>query len=170
MALLNKLKFLADRNVGNLAKWLRLLGMDATFARDMTDSDILLEAVRENRILLTRDRALKSRAPSRVYLITETTLEAQVREVVQAFSLSARLKPLSRCVECNVPIREVSVEHVRTKVPPRVLASVSRFYRCPMCQKVFWEGSHTGRIKLTLKRILRSEHSVNDKMGEEGEP
>ena len=41
-------------------------------------------------------------------------------------------------------------------VPPRVFASHAAFRRCPGCGRVYWEGTHVGRIRRVLD-ALRSE-------------
>lgn len=57
------MKFVADHMLGRLAKWLRILGFDTLFLTDVPDEEILKKARGENRIILTRDRALAKEAP-----------------------------------------------------------------------------------------------------------
>ncbi len=49
-------RFLADCNVGRLARWLRALGYDASYHARIGDSELVREAAAENRVVLTRDR------------------------------------------------------------------------------------------------------------------
>src|SRR5436309_14843775 len=56
-----KPRFLADCNVGRLARWLRALGYDASYHARIDDSELVREAAAENRVLLTRDRDLTRR-------------------------------------------------------------------------------------------------------------
>ncbi len=56
-----KPRFLADCNVGRLARWLRALGYDASYHARIGDSELVREAAAENRVLLTRDRDLTKR-------------------------------------------------------------------------------------------------------------
>jgi uncharacterized protein with PIN domain len=158
------LRFLADRNVGSLGKWLRLLGFDAEFAEDRNDNEILLRALQEGRVLLTRDRGLKARAPRAVYLVQSAKLQEQLGEVVAHFKLKNRVKPLTRCVKCNVAIEGVSRETVKGSVPPRVFARQSAFFRCPQCGKVYWSGSHAGRVQMVIQTVLAGSRSPGDKM------
>lgn len=161
------MKFLADRNVGNLSRWLRLLGLDATFAEDKSDSDILMRALQEGRILLTRDRGLVARTPKAVYLVKSANPREQLKEIIAHFKLKRLLKPFSRCVECNVVIRMVAKTTVKGKVPPRVFAQTKVFYQCPSCKKVFWEGSHTRRAGAVIQKIVGESPARDDKMGAE---
>src|SRR5260370_26727472 len=54
-------RFLADCNVGRLARWLRAMGYDASYHARIDDSELVREAAAENRVVLTRDRDLTRR-------------------------------------------------------------------------------------------------------------
>jgi uncharacterized protein with PIN domain len=54
-------KFLVDENVGRLAKWLRMVGYDATFIKNVSDTQLVEVALSEERILLTRDTQILQR-------------------------------------------------------------------------------------------------------------
>ncbi|RLC68921.1 MAG: twitching motility protein PilT, partial [Chloroflexi bacterium] len=54
-------RFIADVNVGRLAKWLRILGYDTLFQRDLDDDELIRIAVREGRVLLTKDTRILRR-------------------------------------------------------------------------------------------------------------
>src|SRR5260370_34029518 len=56
-----KPRFLADCNVGRLARWLRALGYDASYHAHIEDAALVREAAAEDRVLLTRDRDLTKR-------------------------------------------------------------------------------------------------------------
>ena len=56
-----KPRFLADCNVGRLARWLRALGYDASYHARIGDAELVREAAAESRVLLTRDRDLTKR-------------------------------------------------------------------------------------------------------------
>ena len=51
-------RFAVDRPLERLARWLRLLGRDASVRREMTGRDLLVLAAREDRLVLTRDARL----------------------------------------------------------------------------------------------------------------
>ncbi len=51
-------RFLADEMLGTLVKWLRIMGYDTLYAKDMKDGEIAAMARGEGRTLLTRDKAL----------------------------------------------------------------------------------------------------------------
>ncbi|HZD03737.1 MAG TPA: Mut7-C RNAse domain-containing protein [Longimicrobiales bacterium] len=48
-------RFLADAMLGRLARWLRTLGFDTAFDDAIADDELIRRAVRESRVILTRD-------------------------------------------------------------------------------------------------------------------
>ncbi|HSW52088.1 MAG TPA: Mut7-C RNAse domain-containing protein, partial [Sulfuricaulis sp.] len=51
-------RFVIDANLGQLARYLRLLGFDVLYRNSFTDREVARIAGEEGRIVLTRDRAL----------------------------------------------------------------------------------------------------------------
>ncbi len=147
-------RFLADRNLGSLARWLRLLGFDTMYPDILDDGELLKMAKREGRTLLTRDRNLASRNPAATYLVNAGNLEEQLQEVVRVFQLSEKAKPLSRCSLCNHPVKPVMKEKVKEVVPQKVLDFQENYWQCSGCGKVYWQGSHWERMKEKLRQVL----------------
>jgi hypothetical protein len=140
-------RFLADQMLGRLAVWLRLLGFDTAEARDRPDSWLLRQARDEGRVVLTQDRELSRAASASTHYVEAREVEGQLGEVMSAFGLTfdhARL--LSRCTRCNRGLEGVAAECVRDRVPAAVRERQRRFYRCPSCDRVYWEGDHCQRI------------------------
>ena len=80
-----ELKFLADKMLGKLAKWLRILGYDTTYPINDEDLTLILTARQENRVLLTRDTNLiKRRHICDFLFIKGDRWEAQLSEPAQA--------------------------------------------------------------------------------------
>src|SRR2546430_9771451 len=98
-------RFLADCNVGRLARWLRALGYDASYHARIEDSELVREAAAENRVLLTRDRDLTRRrviqtGVVRAILIRDDEVTKQLRQGVAELGLVLQ-EALTRCVACN---------------------------------------------------------------------
>src|SRR5690348_6897547 len=79
-------RFLADCNVGRLARWLRALGYDASYHARIDDGELVREAAAESRVLLTRDRDLTKRriiqtGVVRAILIRDDDVTKQLRQV-----------------------------------------------------------------------------------------
>ena len=48
-------KFIVEVNVGRLATWLRIMGYDAAFPRSASDNELVRLALKQDRLLITRD-------------------------------------------------------------------------------------------------------------------
>lgn len=145
------MKFLCDQMLGTLAKWLRFLGYDTTYAGPLPDIDLAVTAREEDRALLTRDKDLAARFPGAL-LVASDDLEAQLRQVVAAFHLDPD-DAMTRCSVCNVPVVAVPREAARSRVPAAVYARQAAFWQCPRCRRLYWEGSHWDRIRGTLAKV-----------------
>ena len=86
------MKFIADSNVGKLAKWLRMMGYDARFFEGSNDSQMVAIALAENRVILTRDtqimrRRLVTSGQLKAILIQSDYPEQQMRQVIDILEL-----------------------------------------------------------------------------------
>jgi len=138
-------KFAADEMLGSLSRWLRIMGYDTTYEKDMEDADILRLANAEERILLTRDRDLVRRTKGRGLYIESDDLSEQLRQVFDAFDLRLD-ETLTRCTVCNGDLEVVQPSEVKDRVPVGALENNNEFYRCTKCGKIYWKGSHWDNI------------------------
>ncbi len=156
------MKFITDRMLGRLARWLRLFGYDTLEIKKQENEDeILLElAEKEGRILISRDRVLIRKAIKKgikAYLIQSGEIMEQLREVQKEFGI--RFEPeLDRCTLCNSTIRKVEpdeIELVKEKeyVYPDMLQSGIEFWICDACGQVYWQGKHWENINETVKKL-----------------
>ena len=150
-------RFFADAMLGGLARWLRLLGFDCAYEAHIPDADLVRRSAEEGRVILTRDRALPAewRFPDIELVEAESTFD-QLVEVVRRFALPDRIGLFGRCSVCNDALEAVAPEAVAERVPPRVRETQERFWRCNACGRVYWEGSHTARIKRVVERVLEA--------------
>ena len=145
--------FLADRMLGKLARWLRIMGYDTEYAEEVDDSTLARVASEKGRILLTRDRALHSRKSVRSIYISAADPEEQLR----ALAFSCHLvfdETRMRCSLCNGIIVCVPRDQAAGRVPDGVLARHSRFYVCGKCGKIYWRGSHWDRIMTVMNGVV----------------
>jgi uncharacterized protein len=149
-------RFMADAMLGSLARWLRILGFDAAYAGKMEDSEIVRMARLSGRAVLTKDRRLVQRRALRDFrLIEAQSLDDQLLEVLDHFHLDVRPRLLfSRCLRCNVPLKDVPLDSVSGRVPDYVLQTRTRFSVCPRCRGIFWPGTHRDRMQRRIQRIL----------------
>lgn len=162
---LRQTRFILDAHLGKLAKYLRMLGFDTKYRNDIGDNEIINVALRENRIILTRDKPLlKSKLLTHGYYVRATEKHAQLREVVQKFDLYSQFKPFTRCMTCNSALEPISHFKVRDKVAPSILRDFNTFYCCKKCDKVFWKGSHFEKMEAFILSLLADQNSkVNSK-------
>lgn len=111
-----EIKFLADKMLGKLTKWLRILGYDTTYPISDEDITLILTARQENRILLTRDTNLIKRKNICDYLfIKSDQWEEQLLEVIRGLKLIIDFNSnmFSRCSLCNTPTIKIDKKKSR---------------------------------------------------------
>ncbi|MBL8487772.1 MAG: Mut7-C ubiquitin/RNAse domain-containing protein [Rhodocyclaceae bacterium] len=152
---LRETRFAADAHLGGLARFLRMAGFDAFHANHIDDAALVALALREGRIVLTRDRELlKRRDLTHGCYVHALKPESQFAEIVDRLDLSRTARPFSRCLACNQPLRNAEKIQVLDRLPPRVAERQERFSVCDGCGGVFWEGSHWRRMRALLDRVL----------------
>lgn len=143
---------MVDEMLGRLARYLRFVGQDAEYVRDLDDDEIVARSKSERRVLLTRDRRLARRvAPS--LLLTQVHIADQFREMRSAYPDLPAQVTFERCSLCNqvlVGFRPEPGAAWPESVPDHVTREGKPVYRCPGCGHLYWEGSHTARIRAQL--------------------
>jgi len=147
-------RFWADAMLGGLARHLRALGYDTAWESPIDDADLVRRAVADGRILLTRDVGIGEEwwIGGLVLLGSDDPLE-QLREVAARFGVDDAAA-FTRCTRCNAVLEPVSAEEAGDAVPPAVREANLPLMRCPGCGRVYWEGSHTRRMRETLGQAL----------------
>lgn len=137
------LRFLVDANVNRLGRLLRLLGLDAASDRTLDDAGLAERAVRESRVLLTRDRGLcRRKNVGWARLLRANHPHGQLREVLWFFGLKPPFAVFTRCLDCNEVLAPVDKARVLHRLEPKTRLYYHEFRLCPCCGKVFWAGSH----------------------------
>lgn len=147
--------FLADVMLGRLARWLRILGHDTAYEKQVNDAELVDRAIKEDRWLLTRDRQLVRRRvlEGRHTLLHSDNLSEQLRQLQREVNVSLALCRDSRCPDCNRVLEHMDSEQAKLLVPAYVASRHVRFVRCPSCARIFWPGSHWDRIRRTLEHL-----------------
>jgi uncharacterized protein len=144
-------KFAADRMLARVARWLRMLGADVIFDQNIDGAAMLRRARDEGRILLTRDKRLKT--ASDVLFLDSNHFREQLRTILSRYPFDIHSKAFSRCSRCNTPLVTVDRYVVRNRVPPFVYASNEKFSECPSCAHLYWAGTHPDRIMREVDRL-----------------
>lgn len=147
--------FLLDGHLGGLASRLRMLGFDVAWDNPGDDAQLAERSAREDRVLLTRDKGLLKRAVvRRGSFIRNTAPLAQTREVLERFALRSHARPFTRCLRCNASLASVEKADIIDRLPERVRQCCDRFLRCPVCDRLYWEGTHHARMARVVQSLL----------------
>lgn len=171
-------RFIADAMLGKLARWLRTLGYDTAYDDAIVDETLVRRAFGEGRHILTRDRKLFEEWRVEGLLIESDGALEQLCEVVRAYDLPRPARLFTRCRECNQVLEAVALSDVEDRLPERVLERLEgeapgprpeelvddshedvrevspTVARCPGCERVYWEGSHTERMRRVVDRVF----------------
>ena len=152
-------RFVVDVNVGRLAKWLRVMGYDAIFPRESDDNDLVRIALRENRVLVTRDAGISRRRAAtqgqmRVIQIEKDDLCSQLRQLIRDLALD-RKGGFSRCVRCNQLLEPVEKEDVAGRLPHYVFQNHQTFMECSQCRRLYWRGTHWSAMVSQLDQMCQ---------------
>jgi len=136
--------FAAEKTLGKLAKWLRLLGFDTLYESEVA-ADEFIENLGNDRILLTRTQHIRTKSTiSRLIFVHSDHWVEQLKQIILELGLNAaQTRPFSRCLHCNILIVTAEKEALWGRVPDYIFESHDHFLTCPKCGKVYWSGSHT---------------------------
>jgi uncharacterized protein with PIN domain len=147
-------RFLADAHLGALARLLRMAGFDTHYDNRIADAEVVRLACAEQRIVLSRDRDLLMRREiSHGCYVHAQAPREQLSELFARLDLAASARPFSLCTRCNAPLQAVDKREVEAALPPRVRERQQSFSRCPVCRRVYWEGSHWQRMRELLASL-----------------
>ncbi|OPY79921.1 MAG: hypothetical protein A4E65_01700 [Syntrophorhabdus sp. PtaU1.Bin153] len=147
------MKFICDAMLGKLAKYLRILGLDAEY----TAGPAILDRYKlepEPPYFLTK-RLKGVTYPKTVFIRSGKAKDQllEVKEVIRRFI--NREKIMNRCIECNVELADIGKADIEQYVPEFVFHHYSTFRICPHCRKVYWEGSHAAHMGDLINEIMK---------------
>ncbi|HYQ72723.1 MAG TPA: Mut7-C RNAse domain-containing protein [Gammaproteobacteria bacterium] len=148
-------KFILDSNLGRLARYLRLLGLDCLYRNDYRDAEVARIAGEQQRTVLTRDRALLQRKTiTHGYFVRSQQPREQVREVLARFDLYRQVAPFTRCTRCNGKLEAVDKQAISERLQPKTRRYYDDFRICGDCGQLFWQGSHHARMQQLVTALL----------------
>ena len=147
------MRFLCDRMLASLGRWLRIAGYDTLIVdSDIEDSQILDTALKEKRRLLTRDRHFSESSPKdSVLFLKGNSIEEWVKELNAALPMNWLHSPFSRCLLCNGALSVPDETLIQEMAPEAVRSQTKEFWACEQCHKLYWEGSHTKQMRQQLE-------------------
>ncbi len=147
--------FIADAQLGRLARWLRFAGYDARWRNAWRDAELVALAADEGRIVLSRDRdLLMHRDVEAGCLLRDDDPLRQLADVATRLrlGLAAGTRP-ARCTVCNGTLRPAARDEVAPRVPTRAALEFEAWWRCSGCARVYWRGSHWRRLRAALDGV-----------------
>lgn len=152
---MRRLKFITDGMLGKLTRWLRMLGHDVKYSRSLNDEQLIEIAKRERRILLTRDLELYRQASVQginAFFVERTTEAKKLANLAKRFNLKLEFDvTVSCCPKCNTRIKPIPKKRIIGKVPETTATYYDKFWQCPSCEQIYWQGAHWGKIQATLR-------------------
>jgi uncharacterized protein with PIN domain len=147
------MKFITDRSLGMLSKWLRVLGYDTLSYDGNPDRSFLNKGRREGRVVLTRKRNLgRKQFAGEMMILESDRVERQLADILHRFALIPEWENFFiRCLQCNEKLLKIEKESVRTRVPPYIFETQDAFMTCPRCRRIYWQGTHRERAENWLR-------------------
>ena len=158
------MKFIVDHNVGKLVKWLRMMGYDTLFFTGDDDWQMVMTALNESRVILTRDtqvmcRGVIASGRLKAILIVSDVPEQQIQQVIKALHLDTKSGLFTLCMEDNQPLKEIDKEQARGRVPNHVFETQGKYVECPQCHRIYWKGTHWKAMLGNLEKLNNIDES-----------
>jgi uncharacterized protein with PIN domain len=156
---LDEVRFLTDRMLGTLTRYLRFMGYDTVSANQVPtgdpreDTTLLDRARKERRTLLTRDRELSRRAGEKAIWIESEDIREQVRQLAARGFIHLKLR-MNRCSLCNEPLRPAGIKEIAQSIYAPHHSQGLEYYWCIHCRKLYWMGSHSADLSRRLEEFL----------------
>ena len=149
-------RFVADTHLGRLAAYLRMLGFDTLYRNDYDDPQLAAIAADERRVLLTRDRGLlKHKNVVYGYCPRAADPHVQIIAVLKRYRLGSQMEPWRRCIHCNGLLQGVEKSAILDQLEPKTKLYYDKFQQCDTCGRLYWEGSHFGRMAKFVEEVRR---------------
>ncbi|MFA6217461.1 MAG: Mut7-C RNAse domain-containing protein [Candidatus Omnitrophota bacterium] len=149
------MKFLLTKELGRLLTWLRILGYDTEYFKGDKSGSLMLQALQDSRIIITRNHNLPQSRGVRIIVIKNEKLKEQVAELLKTLSI----EPVSgmmftRCTLCNTALKPKDKAEIKALVPEYVFQTQEKFFICEKCSRIYWQGTHWGKASSILKEII----------------
>ncbi|MFQ5439949.1 MAG: Mut7-C RNAse domain-containing protein [Nitrosopumilaceae archaeon] len=144
--------------LGNIAKKLRLMGYDVRYWADIKDEDLIKQAKKEKRTIISRDQNLVRRGEKNGiksnFLKNQIEID-QLREII----IKSNLKlikingDIARCPICNSKTHSLLKKNIQKNIPEKILEYNEKFWECKTCEKIFWEGTHIKNLQKMVDEL-----------------
>jgi uncharacterized protein with PIN domain len=163
------LKFVADAMLGGLARWLRMMGQDVVYSTELVDNQLLELSRSDDRALLTRDFELYKRAIGRgldAFYVQEQAESGRLAEIAKRYGISLEIDmDKAHCPICNIKVQAAPKKELKNQVQPNTYAHYDRFWCCPNCGQIYWQGAHWAQINYTLTQAQTKLENIKENNG-----
>lgn len=150
--------FFVDAMLGNIAKKLRIMGFDCKYDSQIDDEDLIKQANKENRIIISRDVNLIKQSSKfgieSIFLEKKEEFD-QLSEIFRKLSMKniEVSGDKARCPKCNFKTESIEKKLISNKIPSGVKQKNEKYWICRNCDKIFWEGSHMIELKKLARKL-----------------
>lgn len=146
-----------------------MMGFDSLFFSGSDDSDMVHQALAEDRVILTRDTEIMERRVVRngqlkAILMESEIPDKQMRQVLAAFDLKPHFRSFTRCLECNELLVEKAREGLENRVPTYVFQTQTQYMECPACQRIYWRGTHWEAMIKKLEMLADFKGDIHEEV------
>ncbi|MFA5008918.1 MAG: Mut7-C RNAse domain-containing protein [Candidatus Omnitrophota bacterium] len=150
------MKFIVTKELGRLARWLRIIGFDTVYYDKAGKGTLIIEALRDDRMIVTRTKEKIDGLQKKIVIVTHDAVKEQLKEVIEKTKLTIEEeKMFSRCTLCNCRLVEANKEEIKALIPERVYIQQTVFKKCLACGKVYWQGSHLDKVIKVVKEMTQ---------------
>jgi uncharacterized protein len=139
------MKFICDKTLGKLTKYLRILGFDTVSLKNLETLEICRSAADSSLFFTKQTKAIQYKP---LIIIKADKIQEQISEIADIIRPYFDSKAfMTRCIECNTLLRLTEKQNIEERVPEYIYHHHERFKLCPSCRKVYWEGTHVEQMK-----------------------
>jgi uncharacterized protein with PIN domain len=154
---LRELAFVCDVHLGRLCKYLRMLGFDTSYSNDYTPRQIIKISNKEKRIILSRSiQLIRHKEITHAYWIRSAEPLEQLKDLINVLDILKWAQPFTRCLHCNNILETVDKEDIIDRLEERTAKYYNEFFRCTVCDRIYWKGSHYESMLAFIHQIEKS--------------
>ena len=151
-------RFLCDEMLGKLCRYLRAAGYDTLFTNNgYPDRDLLRQCREQGRHFLTQDQLIREHKAAQgvAFILPQGDLDHLAPLLGAHYQLDWLSHAFTRCLEDNTPLRAADAAALQ-RIPEDARKPGESFSYCPVCERVYWQGSHYKRMRARLLKWQES--------------
>lgn len=147
-------RFLCDEMLGHLCRYLRAAGYDTLFdSNSLPDRELLQQCRKQGRYFLTQDQLIAEHkaALGVAFILPNVELDQLATIVGEHFHLDWLSHSFTRCLVDNTLLLAADTAAMQ-RIPLDALNAYEPYRICPVCTRVYWQGSHYKRMRARLMK------------------